>query len=124
MPLGTTKTLVADVLTAVVDMLTPYTEYTVFVVGMTEGGEGESSTIITVTTLQDGKGIIIICIYCTLLYHSCYMQHFPSVPSPVVNQTVSYNSTHITVMWQEPADPNGILQYNVSVTGITKHVEQ
>ena len=60
MPLGTTKTLVADVLAAVVDMLTPYTEYTVFVVGMTEGGEGESSTIITVTTLQDGKGIIML----------------------------------------------------------------
>ena len=49
-----------------------------------------------------------------------YMQYhclFPSAPSPVVNLTVSNNSTHITVMWQEPAEPNGILQYTVSITG-------
>ena len=42
---------------------------------------------------------------------------FSSALSPVVNLTVSFNSTHITVMWQEPAEPNGILQYNVSITG-------
>ena len=42
---------------------------------------------------------------------------FPSAPSPVVNLTLYYNSTHINVMWQEPAEPNGILQYNVTITG-------
>ena len=61
MPSDITRTVGADVLTAVVDTLSPYTEYTVFVVGITEeGGEGESSNIVTVTTLEDGKGVYIL----------------------------------------------------------------
>ena len=75
MPPGTTKTLGADVLTAMVDMLTPYTEYTVFVVGMTEGGEGENSNIITVTTLQDGKGTCLYVLHIQTLFRSFFLIH-------------------------------------------------
>ena len=64
LPPDTTQTVGADVLTAVVDMLTPHTEYTVFVVGVTEeGGKGQSSNIVPVTTFEDGK-----CIYMRACY--------------------------------------------------------
>ena len=59
-PSDITRIVGADVLTAVIDTLPPYTEYAMFVVGITEeGGEGESSNTVTVTTLEDGKGVHI-----------------------------------------------------------------
>ena len=43
-------------LSAVVGSLTPFTEYSVVVVGATEGGgEGEESDPVTVTTLEAGE---------------------------------------------------------------------
>lgn len=48
-------TVGADVLTVLVNELTPFTEYSVSVVGRTGGGVGESSNVVTVTTFEDGK---------------------------------------------------------------------
>ena len=88
---STMRTVAAesDVLTAVVDTLSPFTEYTVFVVGITEeGGEGESSNIVTVTTLQDGKGV-------HMLVYTCFPIIFSHVHIIVHNVHIQYASKKV-----------------------------
>lgn len=52
-------TVGADVLTVLVNDLTPFTEYSVSVVGRSGGGEGESSNVVRVTTFEDGNFITL-----------------------------------------------------------------
>ncbi|XP_064396510.1 phosphatidylinositol phosphatase PTPRQ-like isoform X2 [Halichondria panicea] len=74
--------------------LSPFTEYTVSVQGMTEGGTGESGQGLTFTTLQD-------------------------TPTSVQELTLNVSATEITVSWMVPMMPNGvIIGYNVTLSGI------
>ena len=41
---------------------------------------------------------------------------FVSAPSAAQNLNASFNTTHILISWSEPANPNGIVTYNISVT--------
>lgn len=71
----TVRPVGADVLTAQVDGLTPFTEYSVSVVGTTEGGgDGERSNIVTVTTFEDGK--IITQFMYTHAHHSTICDNY------------------------------------------------
>ncbi|XP_035684441.1 tenascin-X-like [Branchiostoma floridae] len=66
--------------------LQPFTVYLLALVAFTEGGEGETSSEVTVQTDED-------------------------VPSPPQDVTVEpIDSTSARVVWQPPAEPNGILQ--------------
>ncbi|XP_064396511.1 phosphatidylinositol phosphatase PTPRQ-like isoform X3 [Halichondria panicea] len=74
--------------------LSPFTEYTVSVQGMTEGGTGESGQGLTFTTLQD-------------------------IPTPVQRLALVINDAHLIVTWMAPMSPNGvIIGYNVTLSGV------
>ena len=36
-------------------------------------------------------------------------------PSPAQNLTATFNDTHIAITWDNPANPNGIVNYNVEI---------
>ncbi len=42
-----------------------------------------------------------------------------SAPTEVRNLTFSYNDTHFVVSWEEPLEPNGDLNYTISLTGFS-----
>ena len=41
-----------------------------------------------------------------------------AVPTTVQQLNITINSTHVIVTWNAPADPNGVVSYNVTVSGI------
>ena len=40
------------------------------------------------------------------------------VPTVVQLLNITVNDTHVIVTWDAPADPNGVVSYNVTVSGI------
>lgn len=44
---------------------------------------------------------------------------FPSVPSNVRNLNLSHNNSHFVISWAEPAEPNGNLNYTVTLSGFS-----
>ena len=41
-----------------------------------------------------------------------------AVPTAVQQLNIMVNDTHVIVTWDAPADPNGVVSYNVTVSGI------
>ena len=93
-------------------MVLPFTNYTVTVTASTSAGQGDSGSVIEMSPDAGKQHYMYL-----LLYTPAATYNFFPAPSPVMDLTVSSNSTHITVIWQEPAEPNCILQYTVFITG-------
>ena len=47
-----------------------------------------------------------------------YVIIFSAVPTAVQQLNIMVNDTHVIVTWDAPTDPNGVVSYNVTVSGI------
>ena len=91
--------------------LTPYTNYSVQVAAVNDGGTGPYSNPLTVETLQDGESRkqltsfsnLDVCLY--------------TVPGLVTNLSVTPEVVQVTIFWNPPSDPNGVInEYGVHAT--------
>ncbi len=54
------------------------------------------------------------CVHSTNSLNYCHT----SVPTPVQELSLVVNGTHLTVSWNPPLLPNGVVSYNVTLSGV------
>ncbi len=54
------------------------------------------------------------CVHSTNSLNYCHT----SVPTPVQELSLVVNGTHLTVSWDPPLLPNGVVSYNVTLSGV------
>ena len=82
--------------------LTQFTEYSVQVAAVNDGGTGPYSTLLTVKTLQDGELQLFVCN--NTIIHVCYIASGPVFGLSVISEDVL-----LTILWSHPTEPNGVV---------------
>ena len=52
-------------------------------------------------------------------YNFTHESSFLAAPSEVLNLMLTYNGSHFVISWEQPLQPNGILNYTVNFTGVS-----
>ena len=99
--------------------LIPFTNYSVQVAAVNDGGTGPYSDLpFTVETLQDGECIL------SLLHSYNACTHFCTVPGSVSSLSATPGVVQLTISWSPPSEPNGIItmyQVSYNISGVLNY---